>query len=245
MPKDLFGTINKGLPVKTAGKTFFVSDTTGALWNELNLRYPPDADGVTRVYSSVTSALASCTSGQGDVIGLASDFTTALTAAEILSAETKGVTVIPLGKNFVDIWFAERATASLPQSANSALFTVTGKVKLLSIQGVVTTKIQDQACTLQLNHQNNAGHASATNAASFSLCAATNFASESVGVVVGITGTLANSMVSNSSGAVYQAAPIFLTAGSLKLQTSASNTGSMKWRVEYIPMEPGARVVAA
>ena len=245
MAKDLFGSVAKGMPPASTGKTFFVSDTSGASWNELNLRYPPDADGVARVHTSVTLALAQCTSGNGDVVILAPDFTTALTAAEILSAETKGVTVLPAGKNSDGVWFSERATATPPQSANSALFTITGKIKVISLVGEVMTDVQDQACDFTLSHQNDGNNNSATALASVALAAATNIQSEPIGTLIGLTGTFANSLVTSHSAAAIQANPFVVRKGSIKLQTSASNTGSIKWRIDYIPLEPGARAVAA
>lgn len=240
-----FSAAAKGFPPLTTGKTFFVSDTTGAYWNELNLAYTPDVDGVARVYTSITLALAQCTAGRGDYIGMATDFTTALTAAEILSAETKGVTVVPLGRNLDGTYFCERLTATLPQAANSAIFTVNGKVLLRSIRGTVTTGIQNQACTAQLNHQQSEGYTSLTNIASTALCAASSIASDAIGTVYSITGTFANALVTSASAGLYQAASVMLRPGSIKLQTSASNTGSVKWRVDYEPLEPGAQVVSA
>lgn len=240
-----FETIAKGTPVRTQGKTFYVSDTTGAMWNDLLLRFPPDSDGLTLVYSDVTSAVASCVSGNGDVVALAPDFTTAFTATEVTSCKTKGVSVVQLGKNIAGVWFAERATANLPQNANSAIFTITGKVKILNLIGEVTTAIQNQAINATLSAQSTDGNISATNLISVALCAATSIASDAIGTIYTITGTLANNLQSFNAGGVAQAAPIIVRSGTIKVQTNASNTGQVKWRVDYVPVEPGARIFAA
>lgn len=228
---------------KTGGKVFWVSATSGALWNDWNINYPPDPDGINRVHTSITLALAATVAGRGDFIELAPDFTTAATTAEIALAELNGVTIMQDGKNYqLGPWFAERATAALPAGTSTSLFTVTGRVKLIDIQGLVTTKIQDQACTAQLSVLDT----SPTALGSTAICAATSIRNNTTRTLYSITGTFANSLVTSINAAVFQAAPTTLVGPSLiKLQTSATNTGSVKWRVDYVPLEAGARVFAA
>lgn len=45
---------------------------------------------------------------------------------------------------------AYKATTALPQTTQSAIFNVTGKVRIISIIGEVTTAIQNQANNLKL-----------------------------------------------------------------------------------------------
>jgi hypothetical protein len=53
-------------------------------------------------------------------------------------------------------------------------------------------------------------------------------------------------MVATTSGAgVYQAAPVFVTAGTIDLNCAATNTGAVKWTIEYEPIDSGATVVVA
>src|SRR3990167_2064681 len=129
----IFEAVAKGFPGRI-GNTYFVSDTTGLFWNALNLQYPPNKDGNTVVFSSVTDALAACTAAQGEVIVLAPDFTTVLTATEENNAATKGVLVVWARDELDGKFRADKATAALAQGVSS-LFTVTGKVKLLNLIG--------------------------------------------------------------------------------------------------------------
>lgn len=227
---------------QTGGKVFWVSDASGVNWNAWNIQYVPDFDGISRLYTNVTDALAQTVAGRGDYIKLAADFTTALTSTEANLAELNGVTVIQDGKNIVGQWFADRATANLPQTSSYALFTVTGKVKLIGIQGTVTTITQNQACTGTLSVFDTTSQALGTT----NLAAATSIRNNVTNTIWSITGTFANSIQTNTLAAVYQAAPTLIAGGTqLRFHTSASNTGKAKWRVQYEPVSPGARIIAA
>lgn len=241
---------------RSTGKTFVVVGTSGASYQDVLSLWTPDNDGVPRNFTTVTLALAQCVAGRGDLVILAPDFTTALTAAEILSAETKGVTVIPGGLNVNGVYFCERATAALPQTANSAIFTVTGKIKLVSIHGVVTTTIENQANQTALKAVTNVGSLGPTD-----ICASADIAAAGVGSVLvplsvnasfgvslsnQVTGWTPTALqIASGSAFLYEITPAVIQAGTINLSTGASNTGSVKWRIEYVPMEPGARVFAA
>lgn len=238
--------ISKGMAA--TGKTMVVVGSDGASYEDLIDLWTPDNDGVPRQYTTVALALAQTVAGRGDVIITAPDYSTALTAADILDAETNGVTIIHGGLNNHGVYFCERATATLPQSDPSdgaAIFTVTGKIKLLSIQGVVTTQIQTQATNARL-----VTVPSATNLVQSNLCISADIIAASVNSVLTVLTTaginfgapLINSVNGNF---VYQYFPVVVQAGTINLATGASSTGSIKWRVEYVPMEPGARVFSA
>jgi len=227
-----------GIPF-TTGKVFFVNGASGAARSDTDILYVVDPDGVQRSWSTVTLALAACVSGRGDTIVLGADFTTALTAAELLSAETKGVAIVQSGKNINGTYFEHRATAALPATTQSALFTVTGRIKLLNIVGEVTTVVQTQACNTKIV-------ANPTVGADVDICAVLDITAAAVGAQFHITGTLATAMVKTTSGAgVFQAAPLLVLPGTIDLNTAATNTGSVKWKVEYVPVDVGARVFAA
>lgn len=234
----IFEAIAKGFPA-AVGNTYFVSDTTGAFWNDLNLQYPPGKDGNTRVFSTVTLALAACTAGYGEYVVLAPDFTTALTAAEEDSVATKGVTVL-WSKNYLggNKYVTHRATAVLPQAVNANIFTVTGKIKLLNLVGEVTTVTQDQANSLTIVSAPTVG-------ASAAIAAATSVRNNAAGAIWNITGTIANAMVTSVASGISQATPLILPPGTIRLQATAANTGSVKWHVVYEAVDPGARVVVA
>lgn len=137
----------------------------------------------------------------------------------------------------------DRATAALPQTATSTLFTVTGgRVLLTSIIGEVTTVIQTQADNTKLTFDpTDAG-------ATQDLCAVLDITADAVGTVYGITGTpgtalqdALNFLPSNKAMTV----PILLKPGAILLDCAASNTGAVKWSASYIPYDNGAALVAA
>ena len=78
----------------TTGKTFFVILSTSTNLPAMQDLFTFDTDGVQRVYTSLTTALAACVAGRGDVVVISSDLTTAPTDTELSSAGTKGVKII-------------------------------------------------------------------------------------------------------------------------------------------------------
>jgi len=223
----------------TTGKIFLVVPTTASNYNDIQQLYGYYPGGKAALYTTPTLALAQCVAGQNDVILLHSAYTTALTATELLNAETKGVSIIPISKSQNGIYSVNKATATLPESTQGALFTVTGRIKLISIIGEVTTVIETQANNTKLI-------ANPTVGADVDLCAALDITAGAVGTNYNITGTLANALVATVSGAgVYQASPLIIMAGTIDLDCAATNTGSIKWTVNYEPIDEGARVIAA
>lgn len=137
----------------------------------------------------------------------------------------------------------DRATATLPQGAAGALFTIsTGRVLVTSIIGEVTTVIQTQANATKLTFDpTDAG-------ATQDLCATTDITADAVGTMYSITGTAAtalqdalNFLPSNK----VLAQPLILKPGSVLLDCAGSNSGSVKWTLAYWPIDTGAAVVAA
>lgn len=133
----------------------------------------------------------------------------------------------------------QRAAANLPQTTQTAYFTVSGKVLITGIYGEVTTVIQTQANNTKLV-------ANPTVGADVDLCAVNNITADAVGTIYNITGTLANAMVATTSGAmIAQASPVVVAAGTIDLSCAASNTGATKWTIQYVPVDQGATIVAA
>jgi len=226
---------------RTTGRTFMVADgtTPEANYNLLSDLWKPDPDGNVRLFGSITAALAACTAGRGDRILLSPGFATAPTLTELATCATKGVMMEQAGGRLGDAFVTQRATAVIPQTGASTLFTVTAPVRILDIIGEVTTTVQTQANSVQLQ-------AFPTVGSSVSLCADLNITAFATGTILGITGTLANAMTSNANGVlVSQAAPVTVPAGTVKLVSTASNTGNIKWMVRYQPIIPGARVFSA
>lgn len=226
-------------PKETNGKVFFVYSSSETNDQALQELWKPDSEGVKRAYTNFTDALAACTAGAGDKILVSQGYTTAPTLVELASCATKGVLIEQIGGHLGDAYVTLKAAATLPQSGNSPLFTVTAPVRILDIIGEVTTTIQTQADSANLAMIPTVG-------SSVDLCAVLNITASATGTILGITGTLANAMQSNANGVlVSQAAPVTVPAGEIKLVTSASNTGAIKWLIRYQPIAPGARVVAA
>lgn len=137
-------------------------------------------------------------------------------------------------------WTVDRATEGLPATTSDNLFAVTGKVKILSIRGEVTTAIQDTAGTVAINAYDGT---TATN-----LAAATSVRNNGVGTLWAITGTVANSIQTAVAGGIYQLTPSTVDGGSgyyIRITTNATQTGSVKWSVDYVPLDPGATVEIA
>lgn len=235
-----YGLAQIANPGATLGRVFVVSGTSGANFQDILTTWTNDSLGVVRNFTTITDALAACTSGRGDIVLLSPDFTTAATAAELLSAESKGVLMVQSGQiSQAGIFQAWRATAALPATTQSAIFTVTGRVQLVDIIGEVTTVIQTQADNLKLVSNPTVG-------ADVDICAVKDVTAAAVGTQLSITGTFATAMVQTASGAfVRQAASTIIAAGTLDLSASATNTGSVKWTARYIPVDPGARMIAA
>lgn len=126
---------------------------------------------------------------------------------------------------------AYRGPDELPQTAAAAIFNITGRVLLLSIEGVVgPTAIQNQANNTKLI-------ANPTVGTDTDICAVVSTANAAIGTVAHITGTFANAMVLSANGAhVEQAGGVVLTAGTLDLSCAASNTGEMSWTAVYLPL---------
>lgn len=136
-----------------------------------------------------------------------------------------------------------RATASLPATTTSTLFTIaTGRVLITSILGEVTTVIQTQANNTKL--QFDPTDAGATQ----DLCAVLDITADAVGTMYSITGTPATAMgdaLNFMSSDKMLARPLVLKPGGILLNCAATNTGSVKWALTYIPLDSGATVVAA
>lgn len=136
----------------------------------------------------------------------------------------------------------ERASAALPQSTDQALFRITGYVRVKSIIGVVTTAIQNQANNTKLKH-NPSG-----TGGDVDLCAVLDIANDAVGQVYSITGALADALKSTTLWLVVPtdniaAQGLILGPGDIELDCAASNTGAVRWIVEWEPVSGDGNLV--
>lgn len=132
-----------------------------------------------------------------------------------------------------------RATATLPQTANLGLFTVTGKINLIQIIGTFTVEHAGAANNTKLKF-NPAGAGSDTD-----LCAVVETNGAAVGTTLTITGTLANAAVLSADiPVIKQATQILLPSGVIELDCNASRTGSISWVLVWEPVDADATVVA-
>jgi hypothetical protein len=88
-----YGAIAKALPF-TFGKVFFVVSASDQAYSEAIAQFPPDEDGVDRVYTSVKSAYDATVSGRNDVIVL--DGNTTHSVTEMLTVSKNRVHFIGL-----------------------------------------------------------------------------------------------------------------------------------------------------
>jgi len=132
-----------------------------------------------------------------------------------------------------------RAAATLPQTTTGSLFTVTGgRVMILQLAGEVTTIIQTQANDTKLEFDPDVGAAA-------DIAIALDISADAVGTNYGITGAVGAAMVGASHAyLVAQANPLIVPAGTIDLTCAASNTGSVKWDILYVPIDIGARISA-
>lgn len=133
-----------------------------------------------------------------------------------------------------------RAAALLPQTAQTDYFTVSGgKVLILGILGEVTVALGATATNAKLVH-----NPTAAGVADTDLCAVAAVASDPVGTQYGVTGVPADALQKGAFVPLPQRT-LVLQPGTIALNTSASNTGQTKWTVFYLPLDSGARVIAA
>lgn len=138
----------------------------------------------------------------------------------------------------------ERATADLPQTAAGGLFRITsGKIRVISIVGEVTTVIQTQANNTKLTFD------PAGTGSSIDLCAVLSITAKAVGTLFTIVGVLATAMKGTSIWCAVPAdnipAPgLVLGPGDILLDCAASNTGKVKWTLVYELIDEAAEVNA-
>ena len=124
----------------------------------------------------------------------------------------------------------ERAAANLPQSSQSALFTITGgRVLLVGLLGEVTTDIQNQSNLADVKVNPSVG-------SDVTMLSLSNIQGHSTGTMLSEDISVAASFLNP-----HRVCPV----GTIDLSCAASSTGQIKWLLKYEPLDPGAKVTAA
>jgi hypothetical protein len=151
---------------------------------------------------------------------------------------TRQTTKSPVLEQWIKV---SKATAALPATAAAAIFNVVGgRVILKALLGEVTTIIQAQACNLKVT-------ANPTTGTSVDLASNLDVNADEAGCLytAELDGT---ALIGANAGAAMSGvgAPFaIVNVGSIDLETSATNTGSVKWDIFYIPVDPGAYITSA
>jgi len=223
----------------TAGKVFYVSDSSGLNSQYLNDVFPGDYDWVNRVYSTITLAIGACVAGRWDIVVISSDYTTSPTDIELGSSGTKWVKI--LFSNLLNYWeqLVMTTNKSLPATTTGALFTVVGVCEIISVIGEVTTILQTQACNLKLS--------TVSNSATTEICSDLNISGKLVQSRMSITGTFGDALINTAKGVpvARQATSVIVQEGTIIATTSATNTGAIRWTARYKWMREGSRIIAA
>jgi hypothetical protein len=139
------------------------------------------------------------------------------------------------------IKIASKGAFTVPQNAQTAMFTVSGgRVKIVDLVGEVTAQMGAVATNTNVVSNPTVG-------ADADLCATLDVTGDVVGTMYGITGTVANAMVEQTSGAhVSQADGVVVSAGTVDYKNDqAAATGACKWSCAWIAVDDGAELVAA
>lgn len=145
--------------------------------------------------------------------------------------QTKQLTLANYGPTVI------RAAAVIPATTTGTLFNVVGgQVLITSFYGVVTTAMSATATNLKINVSNTA------TAGNTDICANVAVTSKAVGSIYAIP-TLGSAATIDNYGV--QNNEFTLGAGAIRAITDATNTGAMRWIVNYLALDPGAYVAAA
>jgi hypothetical protein len=131
-----------------------------------------------------------------------------------------------------------RATDTLPQTATETIFEVEGgRIALLALIGEVTTAIQNQACNFSYVVDSDAGAAD-------DLGSAVSVANLGVGVYITAEGDGTAALTGGVGWGQACLTPVVVGPGAIQVTTSASNTGSVKYDLYYLPLDEAAYVTA-
>lgn len=141
----------------------------------------------------------------------------------------------------------DRAAATIPATTTDIIFRVFGgRVLVKKLIGEVTTVIQTQADNMKVSSKklDNAGVAVGT---AVDIAANVDITGKEVGSFYFVEGDGTAGVLSLAGGALVGAnsGNWIAPQGEIYLTTSATNTGAMKWHIEYQPIDDGAYVTAS
>ena len=135
-----------------------------------------------------------------------------------------------------------KTSATLPATTAQNIFTIAGgRVLVTALIGEITTIIQAQACTVKVTSTPTTGSA-------VDFASALDVNAFEAGAILVVEGD-GTALIGTSAGAGFapalNALPFVLPIGTVKITTSATNTGATKWDLWYFPLDDGASVVSA
>lgn len=138
-----------------------------------------------------------------------------------------------------------RAVAVLPATALQSIYTVTGgRILVVSLTGTVVAATDATVTTLSVGITPTLGAGTSKPAA---LAVATAVTSREAGTMLGLGATIAAALVVGADASVPLALPPrqVVGSGAITITTSATNAGTVKWDLTYIPLDVAAQVAAA
>ena len=137
---------------------------------------------------------------------------------------------------------ASKASATLPASTTQNIFTISGgRILVTVLVGEITTVVQAQACTLKVTSVPTTGTLTDVTA-TLDINA---FEAGAILVAEGDGTALIGTATGSGLAPALNALPFILPIGTLRIATSATNTGATKWDIFYLPLDVGAAVVSA
>jgi hypothetical protein len=128
-----------------------------------------------------------------------------------------------------------RGATTLAQTGVKSLYTVVGgAIRVISLQGFVTTAIQAQANATKIQ-------AKATGQTAVDMCATGDINGLALGQAVGITGVAATGLQMGWA-ILGTTTPWIVLPGTIDMNCAASNTGAFSWVLSWEPISPGCFV---
>jgi hypothetical protein len=140
-------------------------------------------------------------------------------------------------------WQVSRATAALPAGVKGSIFTITGgRILVRLLVGEVTTVLGATVTSLVIGNTPTVGNAVAN---SLATTAVVTSAPVGTHFVANPGGALVLDITNQNGVAAGAGYPFLCPAGAIDITPTATDTGSVKWDLWYLPIDPGASVVAA
>jgi len=142
----------------------------------------------------------------------------------------------------VDERVCTNVAKALPQTTQGALFTISGgPIEVLSLTGEVTTVIGTTATVVTLRAD------PTTPSTDTDLTTGANIGDDAEGTMYSLVTSVATAMAVYTNGVGPTMGGVFsviVPVGAIDLETAASVTGNITWRLRYRPLHNGVKVVA-